>query len=92
MRMKVLHALAIGKAVVTTPRGADGLLVGEVQPPVVIAEDAKEFAQAVAGLLSCREKRLELGAQARDYAQTHFSAQAYAQRIDAIYSEMKKER
>ncbi len=92
MRMKVLHALAIGKAVVTTPRGADGLLVGEVQPPVIIADNAKEFAQAVAGLLSCREKRLELGVQAREYAQTHFSAQAYAQRIDAIYREMKKER
>jgi glycosyltransferase involved in cell wall biosynthesis len=91
MRMKVLHSLAIGKAVVTTGRGADGLAVAGVKPPLVIGDTAQDFAGAVAGLLSDRGRRIELGAQARKFAETYYSAQAYARRIEAIYTEMTEE-
>lgn len=92
MRMKVLHSLAIGKAVVTTSRGADGLAVAGVKPPLVTADNAKDFACAVAGLLSDRQRRIDLGVQARKFAETYYSAQAYARRIEAIYEDMKRER
>jgi polysaccharide biosynthesis protein PslH len=92
MRMKVLQAMAFGKAIVTTSRGADGFSVDGHQPPLVIADDLTGFAQAVARLLADKSARLELGRQARAYIEANFSAQAYANRIEAIYAEMQKER
>jgi glycosyltransferase involved in cell wall biosynthesis len=91
MRMKVLKAMALGKAIVTTPRGADGLAVDGSQPPLVIADEPAEFAQAVAQLLKDEAARRELGRQARAYVTRHFSPQAYANRIEAIYAEMQAE-
>ena len=61
MRMKVLQAMAFGKAVVTTSRGADGLTIDGSQPPLVISDDAQGFAKAVAQLLADEDARLELG-------------------------------
>jgi glycosyltransferase involved in cell wall biosynthesis len=89
MRMKVLHAMAMGKAVVTTPRGAAGLAVDGISTPVIVADEADNFARAIADLLTNREKRIELGSQARNFVEAHFSAQAYARRIETIYEEMK---
>jgi glycosyltransferase involved in cell wall biosynthesis len=90
MRMKVLHAMAMGKAVVTSPRGADGLQVDGAQLPLIVAEEAECFARTTADLLANREKRIALGLQARSYIETHFNARASSRRIEAIYAEMRK--
>jgi glycosyltransferase involved in cell wall biosynthesis len=66
--------------------------VNGVSTPVLVAEGAADFAQAVADLLTSRQKRVELGSQARRFVESHFSAQAYARRIEMIYAEMKEER
>ena len=92
MRMKVLQAMAFGKAVVTTTRGADGLAVDGLQPPLVTADDSTGYTQAVARLLADENARRELGRQARAYVTVYFSSQAYANRIEAIYAEMQAER
>ncbi len=92
MRMKVLQAMALGKAVVTTSRGADGLAVDGNRPPVMTADDSLGFAQAIVRLLSDDSSRQELGKQARLYVTANFSAQAYAKRIEVIFAEMQAER
>ena len=92
MRMKVLQAMAFGKAVVTTSRGADGLTIDGSQPPLVISDDAQGFAKAVAQLLADEDARLELGIRARAHVTAYFSAQSYASRLEAIYAEMLAER
>jgi len=89
MRMKVLQALALGKAIVTTPRGADGLMIGEQSPPLVIADDAEKFAEVTALLLASCETRRSLGCRARAFVIENFSAQAYARRIEATYTELQ---
>jgi glycosyltransferase involved in cell wall biosynthesis len=91
MRMKVLQAMALGKAVVTTTRGAEGLAIADQHAPVVTADDSVGFAQAIGRLLSDDGLRRELGKQARRYVETNFSSQAYASRIEAIYAEMQGE-
>ncbi len=88
--MKVLHSMAMGKAVVTTSRGAAGLNINGTLPPLMVADDSEGFAHAVADLLENREKRVALGSQARSFVEAHFSPQAYARRIEAIYTEMKE--
>jgi polysaccharide biosynthesis protein PslH len=87
MRMKVLHSLASGKAVVTTPRGAEGL-DGWDKPPLKIADDVEEFAREAAALLEDRPARHELGAAARAFVTEHFSPQAYTRRIEETYQHM----
>lgn len=89
MRMKVLQAMALGKAVVTTSRGADGLKVGDRPPPIIIADDDDSIAEAAASLLVSRKMRCSLGSRARAYAAENFSAKAYARRIEANYVELQ---
>ncbi len=89
MRMKVLQAMALGKAVVTTSRGADGLTLDGCAPPVLVADSTEQIAVAIIALLNSDERRRVIGQQARVFVTEHFSASAYAQRIEAIYSELR---
>ncbi|MEZ4863301.1 MAG: glycosyltransferase family 4 protein [Caldilineaceae bacterium] len=90
MRMKVLQAMAMGKAVVTTPRGAEGL-EQKGTPPLVVAENVEEIAAATAALLDAPAQRRELGCRARQFVATHYSPAAYVQRLEAIYAELQSE-
>jgi polysaccharide biosynthesis protein PslH len=86
MRMKVLQALAAGKAVVTTTRGAEGIELA-APAPLLVADDADETAAAVARLLADPGAREELGARARAYAARRHSPEAYAERLEQSYEE-----
>jgi glycosyltransferase involved in cell wall biosynthesis len=88
MRMKVLEALALGKPVVTTPKGVDGFELGEGELPVAVAETTAGFAHAVAELLADGERRRSLGVRARQLATEHYSAAAYARRLEQTYREL----
>jgi glycosyltransferase involved in cell wall biosynthesis len=63
-RLKILEAAAMGKAVVSTSLGAEGL---DFEPgeEIVIADDPERFALALAMLLAQRERRREIGQGAR---------------------------
>ena len=86
MRMKVLHSMAMGKAVVTTPRGAEGLEIEGQHPPLAVAEDADAVAAAAAGLLADAERRRKLGVAARAFVLAHFSPEAHVRRLEGIYA------
>jgi glycosyltransferase involved in cell wall biosynthesis len=68
MRVKVLEALAAGKAVVATPRALAGL---EVEPGVhaAVGESDAELAGALTELLEDSGQRRRMGAAARAWAQ-----------------------
>jgi glycosyltransferase involved in cell wall biosynthesis len=85
-RMKVFEAMAAAKAVVTTARGAEGLLVpdGE-QAPLACGETADEIASLTADLLCHRARRDALGARARALMIARHGPEAYGARIDADY-------
>ena len=88
MRMKVLHALASGKAVVTTRLGAEGLLLeDEDEPPLVVADDADTIAAGAARLLDDDAERRALGDRARAFVHARHSPEAYADRLEAVYEE-----
>jgi glycosyltransferase involved in cell wall biosynthesis len=65
MRVKVLEALAAGKAVVASPLAAEGL---EVTGQLVLAETDEEFVTAISRLLAEPERRRELAERARSFA------------------------
>ena len=88
MRRKVLQALALGKPVVTTPLGTEGLVGPREDLPLVVADTADEFSRQLSRLLASPNQRLELGSRARAYVAAHHSWSAYADRLDAIYAEL----
>jgi len=71
---KLLEALAMEVPVVTTPIAADGLRVeGGEQPPVLVADGEKEFADAVVYLLRQTKERSRLAAEGRHFVKNHFN-------------------
>lgn len=85
-RMKVFEAMAAAKAVVTTPRGAAGLLVADGTPaPLACGETADEIASLTADLLCHRAQRVALGDRARALVIAQHGPEAYGARIEADY-------
>lgn len=89
MRMKVLEAMARGKAVVTTSLGAEGFTSIDPEPPLALAEDSEEIAMAIADLLGDERGRRELGIRARGFTLRHHSPEAWARRLEAVYEDAR---
>jgi glycosyltransferase involved in cell wall biosynthesis len=87
MRMKVLGAMAAGKAVVTTPRGTEGYTGFDEEPPLAVGETAAEIAAATAALLEDEAGRRRLGERARAFVERHHSPEAWARRQTAVFEE-----
>ena len=87
MRMKVLEAMASGKAVAATPLGADGYTQFEEGPPIALGESAEELGEGIATLLVDPQRRRRMGLEAREFAERHHSPNAWAKRLEAVYEE-----
>jgi glycosyltransferase involved in cell wall biosynthesis len=88
MRVKVLQAMALGKAVVTTPLGAEGIELAQGEPPLAVAAGAEEIATVTARLLASHDARSVLGNRARAFVDEHYSWSAHRRRLEAMYSEL----
>jgi glycosyltransferase involved in cell wall biosynthesis len=71
-RLKIFEALAMGKAVVSTTVGAEGLAL-EPGRHFVPADDPAAFADAVVRLLRNPERRRALGQAGRSLVEAHYS-------------------
>ena len=71
MRIKILEAMARGKAVVTTPIGAAGIKA-TTGKHLMVAHSAEAFAVAMEDLQQDEGMRLALGQAARLHAMNHF--------------------
>jgi glycosyltransferase involved in cell wall biosynthesis len=82
--VKVLEALAAGKAVVASSRAVEGLdmVHGE---HVILAESDQEFVDAIIDLLRNPEKRLALAVQAHAWASAHLSSEKVAEEYEKLY-------
>ena len=87
MRVKVVQAMALGKAVVTTTRGTSGLDIAAGDPPLAIGDDALTFARATSTLLTTDTARHDLGRRARAFVADRHSPSAYLQRLEQMLSE-----
>jgi sugar transferase (PEP-CTERM/EpsH1 system associated) len=71
-RLKIFEALAMGKAVVSTTIGAEGLPVVPGQH-LLLADDAEDFAHTVTSLLRDPERRQHLACAGRRLVEERFS-------------------
>jgi glycosyltransferase involved in cell wall biosynthesis len=84
-RVKVLEALAAGKAVVASPRAAQGLTARDGEE-LVLAEGDAETASAIIRLLDDEPTRRRLAEQARAWAERELTWSAMAGRYEELYA------
>jgi glycosyltransferase involved in cell wall biosynthesis len=91
MRVKVLEALAAGKAMVATPRAVAGLEIAAGTHALVGDSDA-ELSDALAVLLEDPERRRQVGTAARDWASEHLGWEQAAAAYAELYTTLLGER
>jgi polysaccharide biosynthesis protein PslH len=82
-RLKIFEAMAMGKAVISTTIGAEGLPVRPGQD-IVIADDPEEFADMTVRLLKDPIRRAELGRVARELVEQSYSWDAVVQPFETV--------
>jgi glycosyltransferase involved in cell wall biosynthesis len=87
VKLKTIEALRRGKAIVSTHVGAQGL-DRAARRALVIADDPREFADAVANLLARRDHRLRREAQAARVAAPLPTWDGAAAALGSIYDEL----
>jgi glycosyltransferase involved in cell wall biosynthesis len=83
-RLKVLEAMAIGKAIVSTALGCEGFdLVADQE--LVIADTPAEFAAAVLALLRDPERRARMARAARRFAGSRYDWRIIVPKLERVY-------
>lgn len=82
-RLKLLEAMALRRAVVTTTLGAEGFPVRDGEE-LLLADDAEGFAQTVISLLRDPQRRETLGEAARHFVAA-YDWQALLPRLESTY-------
>ena len=83
-RLKVLEAMAMGQAIVSTRLGCDGFEFEDGRE-VFFADEPAAFAAAVVELMNDKEKASRLGRTARAYVEAHFGWDAIVPLLEALY-------
>lgn len=86
-RLKILEAMAAGRAVVATPTAVSGMSSG-VREAALITDTPAEMANAIIALLQNPNRREELGEHARRYVKQHYDWPVLIPRLLAIYKEL----
>jgi glycosyltransferase involved in cell wall biosynthesis len=87
MRVKVLDALAAGKALVATPRALAGVPV-EPGTHALVADGDSELGEAIVELLRDPEQRRRLGTAARALAAERLTWERAAVEYEALYASL----
>ncbi|WOH83354.1 glycosyltransferase [Bradyrhizobium sp. BEA-2-5] len=83
-RLKIVEAMAMGKAIVSTTLGAEGI---EAVPDrdIMIADDVESFAARVSGLLGDADRAADLGRSARLLAESKYAWSSAAHALEGFY-------
>ena len=82
-RIKIFEAMAMGKAVVSTTMGAEGLPVRHGEN-IILADDPADFAREVAALLRDPQRRACLGRAARQLVERDYGWAAAASHFERV--------
>jgi glycosyltransferase involved in cell wall biosynthesis len=92
MRVKVAQAMALGKAVVTTSLGAEGMVEEGQEPVLDVADDAASFADCIAALLASPDRRRNMGERAHAHAKEHLTWARWLERWEHMVEELIRSR
>ena len=86
-RLKILEAMAMGKAVVSTSLGAEGIAVTN-EKDILIADAAADFASRICSLAAEPEKALAIGAAARRLVIARYGWRSSVERLSELHAEL----
>lgn len=86
-RLKVVEGLALGKAMVSTSLGCEGLAVRDGQH-LLLGDDAGSFAARVLELFANPAQGARLGTAGRRMVEEHYSWQTAGDRLEAAYERL----
>src|SRR5262249_7984782 len=86
-RLKIIEGMSMGKAIVSTPLGAEGIEVVPRQD-ILIANDPASFAASVVQLLDDPALAPQLGTSARRLAVERYAWSAAAAMLERFYREL----
>jgi sugar transferase (PEP-CTERM/EpsH1 system associated) len=82
-RLKIFEAMAMGKPIVSTTLGAEGLPIRD-GVDITIADRPEEFSRKVCALLRDPDERRRLGSAARQLVEQHYSWSSVAAEFDDV--------
>ncbi|MBS0270373.1 MAG: glycosyltransferase [Proteobacteria bacterium] len=86
-RLKIVEGMAMGKAIVSTELGAEGI-EAESGRDLLIADEPQAFADAVGRLLAEPELAAQVGQAARKLAVRRYSWNSAAQKLEGFYRQI----
>ena len=86
-RLKILDAWSMGKAVISTSVGCEGLETVDGRN-ILIRDDPTQFAEAVVGVLRDPELRGRLGHEARNTAEKFYAWRVVGRRLVGLYQDL----
>jgi glycosyltransferase involved in cell wall biosynthesis len=86
-RLKILEAMALGRPVVSTTLGCEGLEVTDKEH-LLVADTPRQFADATIRLLVDEPLRQQITMQARQAVTSHYDWDIIAEKLMQIYDEM----
>ncbi len=86
-RLKILEALAMGKAVVSTTVGAEGLALRDDEE-IFIADEPNAFAGSVTRLLTDPELRQKIGRNGRVRVEQDYDWRSIAEKLHKVYESL----
>ncbi|MEZ4923031.1 MAG: glycosyltransferase family 4 protein [Crocinitomicaceae bacterium] len=84
MRIKIIEAMALGKAVISTSVGAEGIAYTNNEN-IIIADSAKDFAKAIEELINNPDKVTLLGNNARKLIESSYSNDSIINNLISFY-------
>jgi len=90
VKVKIMEALAMGKAIVATPVAAEGMGL-EPGRDLIVADLGPTFSEAVAGLWHDAAARNTMQRHARKAAVARFSVNAGRETLDRVYDRLQPE-
>jgi polysaccharide biosynthesis protein PslH len=85
-RLKVLEGFAMGKALVSTTLGCEGVNV-EAGRQLLVADDPQRFAEAVLALMDDPERRRRLGLEARCLVENEYRWETVVERLERFHAD-----
>jgi len=84
MRIKIIEAMALGKAVISTTVGAEGIAC-EHEKNIIIADSAEDFSKAIVDLAAHPEKVKKLGENARQLIESEYDNALIIEKLISFY-------
>jgi polysaccharide biosynthesis protein PslH len=86
MRIKIIEGMALGKAIVSTSIGIEGIH-GTHQKNVMVADNPDAFAESVAYLLKNKTRVIAMGRNAKEFAGKHYNNLEIVKSLIAFYTQ-----